>query len=189
MIFIERGCEHFTNYSRRDTLSEVKCYHNREIGNVNMKNLKMFFMRHLGLILTMIAGHAGMHASCQSDFEKCMETKKALIDICSTNKIDRDFVRYYTTKNNPVFIKALQACVFVRSGVDYIFVNFDNQQKYENELASEIAVDYNNITKAASQVRCDQVRKDFVAGLASVQSEENKAGIIKAFESSLADCK
>ena len=49
--------------------------------------------------------------------------------------------------------------------------------------------DLDNIKKSASQVRCDQLRKDFVTGLASVQSEENKAAVIKAFESSLAACK
>jgi len=154
-----------------------------------MKNVKMFFMRHVGLTLTMMAGYAGMNASSESDFKKCMETKKALIDMCSTYKLDSKFIQHYTTINNSVFKNALERCVYARSGhvLNYHFEC--DKAKYEREFVTEVLADLDNIKKAASQVRCDQLRKDFITGLASVQSEENKAAVIKAFEGSLTDCK
>lgn len=164
-------------------MSEVKCYHSRQIGNLDMKNLKMFFMRHLGLILTMIAGYAGMNASSGSDFEKCFQAKKDFVSMCNTGTIDKQFVSDYLTINNNVYKRALEDCLMVKYGEKYAYGN--RHQLFQQELLSDLQ----NAREAELAVKCDQLRKDFIAGLASVQTEGNKAAVIKAFESSLADCK
>ena len=147
-----------------------------------MKKLNLF------IALALLSGVTGMYAS-ESDFERCLKTKKAFVSMCSTGNVDRDFIQYYTTKDNLIFRKALEACVFVKTATNYHHFLPSYQKKYEVELANELATDYSNVKKGESQLRCDQLRKDFVAVLASVQSEENKTAVIKAFESSLADCK
>ncbi|AXK61079.1 hypothetical protein [Candidatus Chromulinivorax destructor] len=154
-----------------------------------MKNLKMFFMRHVGLILTMMAGYTGMNASSANEFEKCLKAKADFLSMCSTGVIDQQFVSHYSTKKNNVYKIAFQTCMQVKYGKDYLSnASYQEDLKREQLFQQELSVDLDNIKKSASQVRCDQLRKDFVTSLASVQSEENKAAVIKAFDKQLAEC-
>jgi hypothetical protein len=130
-------------------------------------------MHHLGLILTMIAGYVGMHASSESDFEKCLKAKANFVQ--SMHKLDNSYddAISYMKPSNDSYMKILVSCIPLKYGCGLDELAFIHQLKARDDIKAELFRDNTKYSQSQKTSQCNQLRKDFVAALASVQNKED----------------